>query len=122
MPNPVVHFEIVSSDVEKSQSFFKELFDWHIEAMPMGDMPGMVYGMVDTHSEGISGGIGSSPDGQTHVTFYIEVDDLQAYLDKAEALGGKTVMPVTEIPGYVTLAMFSDPAGAVVGLVKSDQQ
>ena len=121
MPNPVVHFEIVSTDVEKSQAFFKELFDWHIEPMPMEHMPGMVYGMVDTHSGGISGGISSTPDGQTHVTFYIEVDDLQAYLDKAESLGGKTVLPVTEIPGMVTLAMFSDPAGAVVGLVKSDQ-
>ena len=122
MPNPVVHFEINSSDVEKSQSFFKELFDWHIEAMPMEAMPGMVYGMVDTHSGGISGGISNSPDGQTHVTFYIEVDDLQAYLDKAESLGGKTVLPVMEISGMVTLAMFSDPAGAVVGLVKSNQE
>ncbi len=122
MPNPVVHFEIVSTDVEKSQAFFKELFNWHIEPMPMENMPGMAYGMVDTHSDGISGGIGSTPDGQTHVTFYIEVDDLQAYLDKVEPLGGKIVMPVTEIPGMVTLAMFSDPAGAIVGLVKSDQQ
>ncbi len=122
MPNPVVHFEIVSTDVEKSQSFFKELFGWHIEAMNMEAMPEMVYGMVDTHSGGIGGGIASTPDGQTHVTFYIEVDDPQAYLDKAESLGGKTVLPVTEIPNMVTLAMFSDPAGAVVGLVKSEQQ
>ncbi len=117
MPNPVVHFEIQSSDPEKSQTFFKELFEWHVEVVP-----GMGYGVVDTHAGGINGGIGDTQDGQTHVTFYIEVDDLQAYLDKAETMGGKTVVPVTEIPGIVTMALFSDPAGAVVGLVKSDDQ
>jgi len=36
----------------------------------------------------------------------------------AERRGGKTVMPPTEIPGYVTLAMFTDPAGNVTGLIK----
>ena len=46
------------------------------------------------------------------------MDDLQAYLDKAESLGGKTVMPPTEIPDIVTLAIFSDLEGNVVGMVK----
>jgi hypothetical protein len=42
--------------------------------------------------------------------------DLQATLDKVESLGGKTVTPVTEIPGVVTFAEFQDPQGRVVGL------
>ena len=53
---------------------------------------------------------------------YVEVNDLQAYLDKAEKLGGKTIMPPTEIPDQVTLAMFTDPEGNVIGLVKSEHQ
>ena len=118
MPNPVVHFEIQSADAAKSQAFFKDVFGWHIESTPM---PGMNYGLVDTHTEtGINGGIGESLDGQTHVTFYIEVDDIQAYLDKAVEAGAQVMMPVTEIPGAVTLAFFSDPAGAAVGLVASE--
>ena len=52
------------------------------------------------------------------MTFYAQVDDLQAYLDKAEQLGGMTVMPPTEIPNVVTLAMFSDPEGNIIGMVK----
>ncbi|MDP6071463.1 MAG: hypothetical protein QGG34_07860 [SAR202 cluster bacterium] len=56
------------------------------------------------------------------VTFYVEVDDLQAYLDKAEALGGKTIVPVTVIPDMVTMAMFADPSGAIIGMVQSDGQ
>jgi predicted enzyme related to lactoylglutathione lyase len=47
------------------------------------------------------------------------VPDLQAALDKAERLGGKSLMPPTEIPeGNVTIAMFSDPEGTTCGLIK----
>ena len=75
--------------------------------------------MVDTHAEGgINGGIAPANDGTSRVTFYAQVDDLQAYLDKAERLGGKTVLPPTEIPDTVTLAMFTDPEGNMIGLIK----
>ncbi len=75
--------------------------------------------MVDTHAEGgINGGIAPANDGTSRATFYAQVDDLQAYLDKAERLGGKTVLPPTEIPDMVTLAMFTDPEGNMMGLIK----
>ena len=48
-----------------------------------------------------------------------EVKDLRATLDKAESLGGKTMMPIMEIPGMVTFAHFSDPDGNVIGIVQS---
>jgi predicted enzyme related to lactoylglutathione lyase len=41
---------------------------------------------------------------------------MQAYLDKAERLGATVVMPVTDM-GDFTIALFSDPAGNVSGLV-----
>ena len=82
----------------------------------------MDYGMVDTHAEhGINGGIHHSADAPKGVTIYVEVEDLQAYLDKAVSLGGKVVMPVTVIPNMVTMAQFADPQGNVVGMVKSEQ-
>ena len=117
MPNPVVHWEIGGDDVKKLQDFYTRLFDWHVDANNPMD-----YGFVDTHTEsGINGGIFPA-DGQRRVTIFVEVNDLQAYLDKAEGLGGKTVMPPTEIPDTVTLAMFTDPEGTVVGLVKGEDE
>ena len=114
MPNPIIHWEIQAKDRVKAQEFYSKLFDWHVD-----DGNRMNYGMVDTHSEGgINGGIGDSQDGTPRVTFYAQVDDLQKYLDKAEELGGKTIMPPMEIPDTVTLAMFSDPEGNIIGLVK----
>jgi putative ATP-binding cassette transporter len=47
------------------------------------------------------------------------LDDPAAALDRAQELGGKTVMPPTEIPGVVTMAQFLDPAGNLIGLIKS---
>ena len=113
MPNPVVHWEIQSQQADKLQEFFSKLFDWHVDADNTFN-----YGMVDTHTEeGINGGIGPCSDGN-RVTIYIQVDDLQAYLDKAESLGGKIAMPITEIPDTVTLAQFTDPEGNLIGLIK----
>ena len=43
--------------------------------------------------------------------------DLEAALDKVEAAGGKTLMPPEDLP-MVSLAIFEDPEGNQVGLVK----
>ena len=81
----------------------------------------MNYGIVEKAEGGIGGGVTSSPQGGPgHVTFYVAVDDPQAALDQAESLGGKTIVPVTEVPDMVTFALFADPEGNVVGVVKND--
>ena len=78
----------------------------------------MNYGTLEAPE---SGGIGEAPEGSPgHVTFYVAVDDLQSYLDKAESLGAKTIMPPTQVPDQVTFALFADPQGNVVGMVKGE--
>ncbi len=118
MPNPVVHWEIRSKQPKRLQNFYSRLFDWHVDTNnPMN------YGLVDTHAEGgINGGIGPAGDDATRVTFFVGVQDLQAFLNKAESLGGKTIMPPTEIPGAgITVAQFTDPDGNTIGLVKEQE-
>ena len=77
----------------------------------------MGYGMLIQPENGIGGGVGQAQEGDGHVTFYVEADDPQAALDSIEKLGGKTVVPVTEME-MVTFALFADPEGHVVGIVK----
>lgn len=47
------------------------------------------------------------------------VDDPEAKLKEIEAKGGKTVQPVMTIPNGPTIALFADPAGNTIGLIKS---
>jgi uncharacterized protein len=92
MAHPVVHWEIVGKNGQQLQDFYGQLFDWQINA----DNP-YQYGMVDTQSgQGINGGIATANEPNNRVTIYVQVADLQAALDKAESLGGKTLMPPTE--------------------------
>ncbi len=120
MNNPVVWFEVVGKDGSTLRRFYSDLFGWKIEGAT-GDMD---YGLVAPAKSGIGGGVGQSSDGGGgHVTFFVEVDDPAAYLAEAEKLGGKTVVPPTEIPSYnLTFAYFTDPQGHLIGLSKGVSQ
>ena len=112
MPHPVVHFEIGCRDLTKTQQFFGDLFGWKMQPAPLS-------ANIDTGStEGVQGHItalGHEP--QHYTIFYVEVDDVKAYLDKATSLGGKTLVPPVKIPTG-TFAWFSDPEGNTIGLLK----
>jgi uncharacterized protein len=112
VPHPVIWFEVLGKDAEGLSRFYGELLDWKIDSAPGG------YYMATPEGERASGGIGADPSGGAgHVTFYAEADDLQGMLDKAESLGGKTVMPPTEPMEGTRIALFADPEGHIVGLV-----
>lgn len=113
MANPVVHWEIGARDPGKQREFYARLFGWKMQ-----DHPPMNYVTVDTGGGGINGGILRSPGDMAYVTFYVQVDDPQAYLDKAVGLGAKLAMPPTAIPNVGTIAIFHDPEGNVIGLFK----
>jgi predicted enzyme related to lactoylglutathione lyase len=83
----------------------------------------MKYGIVETGGGpgGINGGVGPSNDGGKRVSVYARVENLQEALDRVERLGGKTVLPPTEVPGGPKLAMFADPAGNITGLLMGKQ-
>jgi uncharacterized protein len=118
MAAPVVHFEIMGKSGPALQQFYRDLFDWKIDS----NNP-LSYGLVEKAGAGIGGGVGAPQDGQPpYVTVYVEVPDPDEYLAKAARLGGQTVMPTTVIPDMVTFALFADPDGNLIGLVKAGER
>jgi uncharacterized protein len=115
MGNPVVHFEIVGKDPQALQRFYSDAFGWRME----GGLP--TYRMAYTGGEGgIDGGVGAAPDGEaTRVTVYVQVEDLDAALRTIERLGGSRVAGPTDVPDGPIFALFTDPAGNLVGLLKA---
>ena len=112
MPNPVVHFEINGPDGPKLQKFYTSLFDWKLELHEE-----MHYALVQAGEGGIGGGIGETADAN-YVTIYVSVPDLQATLNQAEQLGGKTIMPPMHVMEGVDIAIFADPDGHAIGIIK----
>ena len=121
MGQPVVHFEIIGRDGEALRRYYGELFGWTFDA----DNP-MNYGIVTRESNvnadgiGIGGGVSEGPEGYSgHVTFYIEVPDVEASLAKAETLGGTRMMGPERIMDQFDIGLFTDPEGHVVGVVSA---
>ena len=121
MGQPVVHFEVVGRDVKKLASYYSELFGWNVDT----DNP-LSYGIVQREENvnadgvGIGGGVGAGPEGYGgHVTFYVEVPDVEAALAKAESLGGSRMMGPEQVMEGVEIGLFHDPEGHLVGVVKS---
>src|SRR5262249_18879863 len=114
MGAPVVHFEIMGGEGRQLETFYRELFGWQIDS----NNP-MQYGIVDTQGgpEGIPGGVGPAHAARARVPVYSGAKDLEAPLDRAERLGGKTFLPPSKIQGGPRLAMFADPAGNITGLL-----
>lgn len=115
MGNAVVHFEIGAADDGPLVAFYAGVFGWDLQNHSGGG-----YTTIDTRGgAGINGGIGKSQTGEPWSAFYVETDDLQGMLDKANSLGGTTAMPVTDFGGAVAIAMFNDPDGLLIGLVRA---
>ena len=113
MPNPVAYFELGGRDASGLKEFYSSLFDWKIESSTPAAAGGDYFHIHPTEG-GIAGGIlqttGDMP--PSYVMFYVSVDELQPYLDKAESLGGKTVVSPMPIPGDMGhIAVFIDPDG-----------
>jgi predicted enzyme related to lactoylglutathione lyase len=116
MGNPIVHFEIRSTDPNASRAFYAELFGW---TYPAGGFPDYTYVDSGVPQGTIPGGISPLQGGKPMVTVFAGVADVAAALDKAVELGGTIVQPATRAPG-VTFGLFADPQGHVVGVASDD--
>jgi uncharacterized protein len=110
MGKPVVHFEIGCSNLKTTSDFYAKLFEWKTSEMGPATM-------IDTGAgRGIPGHMTALGHEPLHYTiFYVEVEDVQAYLDKAVSLGGKMLVPPVPIPDG-TFAWLQDPEGNTIGL------
>jgi hypothetical protein len=114
MANPVTWFEVIGKDSAGLQRFYRDVFGWKLTP-PVKEMGN--YSMLEGHEPGIGGGIG---EGDARVSIYAEVDDPQAYVDKATRSGARLIMPVTTITPTTTIAMLIDPAGNTFGVMKAN--
>jgi predicted enzyme related to lactoylglutathione lyase len=104
--NSIVHWEIPSTDLAKSQAFYEALFGWEFE----GFSPDYLMFEVD---DGVGGALQQVDTMQgPGIEVYIDVEDIEAALARVRELGGTVADPKTEIGGGMGYwAAFLDPCG-----------
>jgi len=119
--NRFTHFELATDDLEKTASFYRDVFDWQVQKW---EGP-VVYWLITTGDEstpGINGGLMETSGEFRGTINTIEVDDIDAAIAKVLAHGGEIVLPKDAIPGIGYQAYFKDNAGIMVGLHQADPQ
>lgn len=110
----IVHVEFPALDIQAGAEFYQKVFGWSCHYMPE-----FRYATFDAH--GVAGGIGEvSEEGYQPgtVVFYVESEDVDADLRRAEELGAAVLIPKMAIPGQGWIAVFTDPEGNRIGLYR----
>lgn len=109
MSNVVNYFEIGSPDPEVSRAFYQSLFSWEVGEPSMPARYSMINedrgGMWDTSATG----------GASWAIFYVEVDNVEAAIDRAVELGATVIIPLVD-NGAIEFAHLSDPLGNRFGI------
>src|SRR5574342_1324943 len=111
----IVHIEIPTQNGKESGEFYEKLFGWHIEHDETFN-----YTQVDPH-DGPGGGFNPLSENVKagDDLIYVNSEDIEADLKKAEELGGAIVLEKSEIPNIGWYGMFTDPTGNTIGLYTS---
>jgi len=116
--------EIGTTDVEACKAFYKALFQWKTRELDMG--PNGVYTIFQNGGRDIGGlyrmnaqqqHLGVSP----HWLTYVGVEDVDASAQMAESIGGRILVPPTDIPNTGRFAVLSDPTGATFAIYRGQQ-
>lgn len=112
--NPMVHWELMVSDVGKAKQFYGRVFDWQFDDQRY---PG--YTIIVTGKEP-GGGLMQRPDSATKSALhtYFQVPSVDRTLGIVVELGGKVLVGKTPIPGVGSFAMFADPDGVPISILE----
>ena len=109
MSNLVNYFEIGCPDAESAREFYGGLFGW---TFGEPSTPAR-YSMIEQDKGGLwdTSAIG----GASWAIFYVQVDDVQAALDRAQELGATVAVPLVD-NGRIQFAHLIDPHGNRLGI------
>ena len=109
--------ELSTTDVEKAKAFYAETLGWTFEEFPLPDGPYWVAKSGETLVGGIGGLETSAVPAATSSGWFsfLEVDDVDARVEKAVAWGASLLQPPHDVPNVGRVAVLRDPTGAVIG-------
>ncbi|MBS0350540.1 MAG: VOC family protein [Proteobacteria bacterium] len=110
--------ELMTPDANKAKQFYKSLFGWDFQSR---DVNNHTYNMIRVEDREIYGGLMQTPADKVKQIpprwlTYVNVDNVDDAVDKAQKLGAKITYPPTQIEDSGRFAIIQDPTGADIGL------
>lgn len=114
--------DLFSKDPARARGYYSELLGWKTQDLPLGPRHYTMLMATADHADSF-GGLEPlpAPNVPSHWMSYVAVPDIAAALAKVAKLGGKVLMPTTEIPGMGHFAIVQDPAGASFALYRGKE-
>ena len=109
-----VHMELNTKNVTAAKKFYKSVFGWKFDDMPM---PAGVYSLF-AGPDGPIGGMQKNPMPKTppHWLGYIGTKSVTRTIAKIKRNRGKILVPKMDVQGHGSMAIFQDPQGAVFAI------
>ena len=112
-----VWYELMTPDPEGAKAFYEAVVGWQAADQGSKDLNGSPYLIIEAGGRGVGGMLRMGEQMREHGARpgwvgYINVEDVDATLQKVERTGGKVLMPRSEIPNVGPFAMIADPGGA----------
>jgi len=110
--------ELATRDTKAAAAFYTELFNWRTKTDDNPDMAYTEFMVGDTPIGGMMEMTAQHGDAPPNWLPYVMVEDTDAIVGKVEELGGKVIIPGTDIPKVGRFAVFTEPSGAVLAVIK----
>jgi uncharacterized protein len=129
MTHTIVHFEIPADQPERAAEFYRDLFGWDIKKFEGTVANGMEYWTVKTVATdqngqptgpGVNGGLMRRMYPNQPPVNYINVENVDESVSRAEELGAKVLMGKTPVPGMGWFAQLTDPEGNLFAVWERD--
>jgi predicted enzyme related to lactoylglutathione lyase len=116
--------ELVTPEPAKVGGFYGKVYGWKLGEMDMGPMG--TYHLFKDGAKDVAGMMKTPPNvppgTRPQWLAYVHVTDVDGTLANAVSAGGQVGAPAFDVPGVGRLAIFSDPAGAMIALFKPSAQ
>lgn len=112
----LIHFEILADDPHKLADFYKVVMGWQINAWP--EMPDYLLITTVPDDNTVVNGAIMHRDFPQAVINTIEVESLEAALEKVVTAGGQKLYGPNLVPGVGLHAYCADPEGNLFGLME----
>ena len=118
----IVHTDLITDNPKATADFVGKMFGWYVKKWEDAGEEFYWWNYIDGTEKGGVGGIGQAGKNGPHIDVYVEVEDINATIEKAKSLGATEVRGETEIgEGLGYFAAIQIPGGVKLGLCAKEK-